>query len=441
MCRLILIIITALLSFKNFGQNFVYFEKNSFTLNEHFKVKLDSIITLVKQGNPLEEIALRGHTDKDAGEQYNKSLSFKRACVVREYFIEKGLKNKIHIDSKGETELVNSNNNESDKAKNRRVEIILNYSTDNLVFERFNKEYQIFTINSKKDTVLKCSSGTEIRIKKNSIETYNDPADVTIKVQEFYSKKDFILSNLTTHDVNNALLESGGMINIEAYQGDKRLELKNTDSLGILFKNKKVNDRMEMFNGVKHNDQVIWSNSVHSTSTIVSMNSYTLIMGERVSESKSKYETINGQKLKITETKEKGKTYYDTVSVESEALTNDLWLNTNRFGWINCDRFYKYETPKIDIVVQYSGSFVPNVVAVFKDINSILPYSYREDNKLVFKNVPSNQEITFIGIQGTKNKEKIFFAEKKSITKSAVIENIIFKELLPIEVEQRMKTL
>ena len=52
----------------------------------------------------------------------------------------------------------------------------------------------------------------------------------------------------------------------------------------------------------------------------------------------------------------------------------------------------------------------------------------REDNKLIFKNIPINQSITFIGLHRAKNSEEILFAIQKSKSKRGLKEHLRFEQ-------------
>jgi hypothetical protein len=419
----------------------ILFDKNSDLITATGKLTLDSIIVDIEKGNGAEAIGLSGHTDMDAGDEYNKKLSLRRAIAVRDYLTTKGLKNQIHIDSKGEQMQLNSNETEEDKAQNRRVEILRYYSKNNFAFNSFNKDVQTYSINSEKDTLLACKWGATIKLDKGIFQTTGSSSPVIVKIREYYTKKDFVLSNLTTRDLSNNQLESRGMINVEVFQDEKPVDLKPGKSIGILFKDRKKNDNTEIFNGITHNEEVVWDNASGSGTTKISGTSKTMSAMVVVESSEWKYEVINGEKFKVTKRTKNGKTTYDTISAESENLTKDLVLNSKKLGWINCDRFYKDNSPKIDITVKYTGAFAPNMVAVFEDINSVLPYSYREDNKLIFKNIPAGKDIVFIGLFKSKGKDKIWFAQKKTKSREGLVESVTFDELNSDDVQQKVSAL
>jgi outer membrane protein OmpA-like peptidoglycan-associated protein len=76
------------------------------------------------KANSLYKIEIAGHTDDVGDEQNNLSLSERRAKTVANYLIQKGIpKDRIVAVGYGESLPVVPNISESDRAKNRRVEI------------------------------------------------------------------------------------------------------------------------------------------------------------------------------------------------------------------------------------------------------------------------------------------------------------------------------
>ncbi len=78
------------------------------------------------QKNPQARLSIIGHADELGSKNYNYKLGYKRAGSVRSYFENKGIpKDRITIDSRGETEPVANNNTDAGREKNRRSEIII----------------------------------------------------------------------------------------------------------------------------------------------------------------------------------------------------------------------------------------------------------------------------------------------------------------------------
>ena len=106
----------------------VLFKTNSSVIDTRYRTLLDEVIVKIKDKN-IRAINIDGHTDNTGTVEFNKELSLKRATAVGEYLTNRLSKLKAIITENGygDTRPVTPNNNEVNKAKNRRVEIILSY--------------------------------------------------------------------------------------------------------------------------------------------------------------------------------------------------------------------------------------------------------------------------------------------------------------------------
>lgn len=101
----------------------VYFAVDKDDLSKESEANLDKNVKILKE-NPDLKVRLTGHTDSDASDEYNLDLSRRRVERVKQYLINKGISaDRIKTAAYGEKEPVTSNLSETDKAKNRRVEI------------------------------------------------------------------------------------------------------------------------------------------------------------------------------------------------------------------------------------------------------------------------------------------------------------------------------
>ena len=74
--------------------------------------------------NPSATVSIVGHTDSTGSAAVNDPLSVERAAHTRDYLSQRGVSpNRIMIDGRGEREPIASNDSESGRARNRRVEI------------------------------------------------------------------------------------------------------------------------------------------------------------------------------------------------------------------------------------------------------------------------------------------------------------------------------
>ncbi len=106
----------------------VYFQESSTEVikneeNEKFLQLAKKYLSLKPTGNLL---VLIGHTDNTGTAEINLEFGMRRAESVERYLLDKGFQTKqMEISSKGLQEPLMSNDTEEGKAKNRRVEIIL----------------------------------------------------------------------------------------------------------------------------------------------------------------------------------------------------------------------------------------------------------------------------------------------------------------------------
>ncbi len=102
----------------------IYFPFNSTNKLDDSDVEayLDSVAERVSGSS--ERVRLTGHTDNIGNDAANMQLGRRRAIVIRDYLVSKGLSaNKIIIDSKGESQPVATNATDAGRAQNRRTEL------------------------------------------------------------------------------------------------------------------------------------------------------------------------------------------------------------------------------------------------------------------------------------------------------------------------------
>lgn len=463
----LIINLTTLLSslafaFVSNSQTMVFFDKGSHKLTENAKKQLYEMSQTFN--DPTEEFLLIGHTDSDASNEYNLTLSQKRAKEVGSYLKNMGVKNRFHIEFQGEEKPVNTNANSKEMAENRRVEIIRNFKTNNLALESLRKSAEIFTILGSQDTTITCKQGTEIMIKANSFKTNSDKP-IELSVIEVYDKGDFITNNLSTLTTLGEQLISAGMAHIQATQNGENIQLDFGKKIDLKFKDRKEGDEMVLFYGENHGNNVVWEsqnsnlnpnqikNGIFggrmSTTWGFPYNSgeeRPLIIQDTQSYSETWNELIAGQAFEITKSmkrENKGDSFVhsiDTVSINSKYQMGQIIQSTGQLGWINCDRWAP-EVPKTDFYVQYEGDFVPSVALVFNEINSVLPYTNRENKTLIFKNIPLDQEFKVIGIFSAGTDSPVLYAESQNVNSNQKKQFINFQEMTKADAANKLKSL
>lgn len=101
----------------------VTFELDKAIVRPLFYPLLDDVVVVLKE-NPDLKISLDGHTCDLGSDKHNQTLSEKRAKAVQSYLIDKGIEeSRLTPKGFGEKNPAYANDNETNRSKNRRVEL------------------------------------------------------------------------------------------------------------------------------------------------------------------------------------------------------------------------------------------------------------------------------------------------------------------------------
>ena len=93
---------------------------------EYYSI-LDEVVSIMKM-NPLMDILIEGHTDSMGSDTYNQKLSDRRSQAVKKYLVSKGIESqRMTAMGFGESKPIASNDTETGRSKNRRVELTPKY--------------------------------------------------------------------------------------------------------------------------------------------------------------------------------------------------------------------------------------------------------------------------------------------------------------------------
>ena len=363
--------------------------------------------------------------------------------------------------------------------------------TDNFIgfssfYKQFDKPIQTFTLKANEDKTITCKEGTKITVKSNSFVTESGKTvtgDIKFQVKEYYKTSDMLLANLTTTS-NNDILETGGMLHIEAFSNGEKCQLKKEAAIEIAFPTKDKKSDMQLFSGSWSSDKINWAlqetkideeietevftvvetmpefpggqqelmeflssnvrypgaameNGIQGTvyiGFIVNENGGTenirVLRGVDPSLNQAAISAIE-QMPKWTPGKQRGEYVKVNMTIpvrfslggegfntdnieyakEFEKQINDdnlsetkmsevsqYLFSTSKLGWINCDRFYRDNSPKVDYFVNIGKSKQVDIKIVFNNINSILTGSTR-DNRYTFDNVPTGHSVTLVALK------------------------------------------
>ncbi len=103
----------------------VLFKTGSFELLPGARERLAKVSGIVL-AYPSLHLQIEGHTDSVGGDEYNQSLSERRAGAVRDYLVQQGITaDSIEARGFGKTQPIASNDTPEGRQQNRRVELVL----------------------------------------------------------------------------------------------------------------------------------------------------------------------------------------------------------------------------------------------------------------------------------------------------------------------------
>jgi OOP family OmpA-OmpF porin len=102
----------------------VYFAFDQAALTQAGKDTLEAAVKYLS-ANPGSKVEIRGHTDNIGTDEYNRSLSDRRATTVMTYLRTRGIDaSRMSAKGFGESEPAADNGTSSGRAQNRRVVIV-----------------------------------------------------------------------------------------------------------------------------------------------------------------------------------------------------------------------------------------------------------------------------------------------------------------------------
>lgn len=105
----------------------IFFENNSEKLKVASLVQLDELVNLINKYD-ASNLVIEGHADSNGSDAFNLELSQKRTETVKNYLTGKGISgSRLTAIGYGESKPIASNKTALGRAKNRRVELKMNY--------------------------------------------------------------------------------------------------------------------------------------------------------------------------------------------------------------------------------------------------------------------------------------------------------------------------
>jgi hypothetical protein len=262
----------------------IYYESGRYSISKSARLEVLRLADSMKANSSLL-LVLEGNTDNVGNEDYNKTLSQKRAAGLKQLLVSSGIEESmITSEGLGAGRPIAPNKTNAGRRLNRRVDILVfkkeELTTTQPAVENISTLYallqtplQSFCINPRKDTVLRCEQGTVIYIKANALSPTSacEGTCVRFNVKEALLKSDMVLDNLSTTS-NGEIIETQGMIYTEASDcNGNKLGLKEGKDIVIVLPTDSIKATAKIFDGNRLHDSIMnWTvnnNSVLSNFT------------------------------------------------------------------------------------------------------------------------------------------------------------------------------
>lgn len=178
-------------------------------------------------------------------------------CSIIYWLINKNISAPNSMESTHQFENQTKTNNFNTVSTSNTIETDLSE-----LFQKLEKPFQQFNLNYSRDTTIICKEGTALKIKAYSF-AHKDGTTVTDKisfrVQEYYKISDMLMGNLSTM-TKSELLETGGMLYLEAFSNGKKLTIKRGRPILTMFPYENRKEGMLLFTGNRdENNHIEWN--------------------------------------------------------------------------------------------------------------------------------------------------------------------------------------
>jgi len=439
----------------------LFFPIDSFELPDSEKEKLDEFLATI----PLDRLissSMVASCDAPGSSEYNETLGLNRLNAVQKLLPQallKNLESSVNLGDKGEEKKEYSD-------EDRRVDLNIFLRKEEIdygpgieeLLSKLKPEPQEFEIDPRKDTILYGQEGSILIIPANTFKVSRKTSQIRIELNEALDYSDMLLQNLTTTS-KGKILESGGMVNISAWQGKRKLSFVRNRNIELLIPKRDSLQNPEIFKGRMHDpDSIDWTaigrpnlvsdaypdfNYCCSRYTAINCN-FWCRLGRFFRGTPPPTPASGGgenscdvfkdflEKYEVESTEELMAVVSDLLAEQLEtpittaqglfwgleelnrmeikarldsgtATTYDLnyyLADVHQLGWINIDEFSKrpnWQLTRLHIPI--SPQTHSDVKLVFKSQRSILPPNWTNENGAFFKDIPKNYEVIVVATQ------------------------------------------
>ncbi len=235
----------------------VYFETAEASVSAEANAELTAVAEYLQQLNDYT-LLIEAHTDDRGTVQYNEDLAQRRAASVKQFLENRGLQiEKTTVRSFGEINPAFPNVDDQGRQSNRRVDILVEAavgaltSLDELWTHLGKGQRQHFKFNANQAVKITAENGTTFWIEKNAFQFADGSmpgGEIDFTVREAYSYEDMLAEGLSTRSGDD-LLETGGMLQLQASADGQPLMLKGDQEIAVAMPTMNTKDGMQLFTG------------------------------------------------------------------------------------------------------------------------------------------------------------------------------------------------
>ena len=271
---------------------------------------------------------------------------------------------------------------------------------------------QVFEIDPTVSAEIVGAQGTRITFPAGSlVDARGNPATKPVKVllKEVYTLSEMVLNDAVTTTTSGQLLQTSGMVNVQAAEGDTPLEIADGSYIMLDYQGVAYAPNMRTYladtdaTGVTH--WALDTNNVYDTTLFTEERIMTLAYGADIIQTVT-YGIIGPDTVELSHTptveeamaEYRASDNYDgdsAIYADSAATPRTYRLRSTSLGWINCDYFLGQEDLiNVQFATPASGRW-KNYLA-FPDLPALM--RTWDPQKLQFQNIPRNRKVVAISI-------------------------------------------
>jgi len=431
----------------------LHFPTDQHQLKEFQKENLKALIDSLENPSSCRFI-VEGHTDARGDSIYNQQLSLKRSkAVYRTLKLQNISGDSIAMKGFGETRPVADNKTPEGRTRNRRAEVRVYRETEQEAHKKktsiqslygsLQESPRTFHIRPGSDTLLLGSDNTLLGIEGHLFDVPDSLRGrlITIQLTEVYEKPDMILHNLQTR-CGKRLLETAGMINIQAEVNGTPVQLLPGKSIEVIAPARPYDEKMQLFSGQRdslgHMDWQLSGEDLNASDNSMFLGCTGNSLGTipecpfffckikrffMSSEEKAKLRKKREERRKeierqqeLCENRQKAYERYERkygpldaqklkkIKQQKSNMKSYLF-EANQMGWHNVDKFANVPEEKMtNLRVGLKPDIATDVHLVFKNRKSVVSAQPGE-RSYVFKGIPKGEEVYVLALRSLPDKE------------------------------------